>query len=54
LMLLEDQSREVRLRVVSILVTMDDPDITQRLRLHLVDERDPTVAFRIRRNLDIR
>jgi hypothetical protein len=33
---------------------MNDPGVSQRLRMHLVDERDPTVAARIRRVLDLR
>lgn len=54
LMMLDDRSREVRLRVVSVLATLNDRAITQRLRMHLMDERDPTVAARIRRLLDVR
>jgi hypothetical protein len=54
LMMLGDDSRDVRLRVISILATMNDPDVTQRLRMHLVDERDPTVEARIRRVLGLR
>ncbi len=54
LMMLGDKSREVRLRVISVLATMNDPEVGSRLRAHLVDERDPTVAFRIRRVLDLR
>jgi hypothetical protein len=54
LMLLEDPSRDVRLRVISVMATMNDPAMTQRLRLQLVDERDPTVAARIRRVLKLR
>lgn len=53
-LMLEDDSREVRLRTVSVLATMRDPAINQELRMHLVGEQDPTVAFRIRRSLDIR
>jgi len=33
---------------------MDDPAIAGRLRTHLVDERDPAVASRIRRVLNLR
>lgn len=54
LMLLEDPNRDVRLRVISVLATLDDPQIDQRLRLHLLDENDPTVASRIRRVLKLR
>jgi hypothetical protein len=54
LMMLSDDSRDVKLRVISVLATMNDPDVTQRLRMHLVDERDPTVEARIRRVLGLR
>jgi hypothetical protein len=54
LMMLSDKSRDVKLRVISVLATMKDPDVSSQLRMHLVDERDPTVAFRIRRVLDLR
>jgi hypothetical protein len=54
LMLLDDPSRDVKLRVISVLATMNDPTISQRLQLHLVDEEDPTVAARIRRVLKLR
>ncbi len=54
MMMLDDESRDVKLRVISILATMKDPDVNQRLRMHLVDERDPTVAARIRRVLNLR
>jgi hypothetical protein len=54
LMMLDDRSREVRLRVISVLATMNDRAVTQQLRIHLVDERDPIVAARIRRVLDVR
>ena len=53
LMLLEDENREVKLRTVSVLATMRDPTITQRLKMHLVDEKDLTVAHRIRRVLKL-
>jgi hypothetical protein len=54
LMMLDDESRDVKLRVISVLATMNDPGVSQRLKMHLVDERDPTVAARIRRVLDLR
>lgn len=54
LMMLDDPARDVRLRAISVLATMDDPAIAQRLRLQLADERDPTVAARIRRILKLR
>ena len=54
LRLLQDESRDVRLHTISILGSMDDPAIAERLQSHLVDERDPTVAARIRRVLNLR
>jgi HEAT repeat protein len=54
LLLLQDESRDVRLHTISILGSMDDPAIARRLQSHLADERDPTVAARIRRVLDLR
>jgi len=54
LMLLRDGSRDVKLRSVSVLATMKDPGINQQLRMHVTEERDPTVAARIRRVLDLR
>ncbi len=54
LLLLQDPDRDVRLRTVSSLGTMDDPAIAGRLQAHLDDERDPAVASRIRRVLDLR
>lgn len=54
LMLLQDESRDVKLKVVSVLGTMNDPEITGKLQMHLVDESDPTVVARIRRVLKLR
>ena len=54
LLLLQDPDRDVRLRAVSCLGSMDDPAIAGRLQTHLVEERDPAVASRIRRVLDLR
>lgn len=54
LMMLSDTSRDVKLRAISVLATMKDADVDGRLKMHLVEERDPTVAFRIRRVLDLR
>ena len=54
LMLLQDDSRDVKLRTVAILGTMNDPEVSRRLRMRLVDEADPTVAARIRRVLQLR
>ncbi len=53
-MMAEDESREVRLRVVAILGTMNDHAAENRLRTLMVQERDPTVAARIRRVLKLR
>lgn len=54
LLLLQDSDRDVRLRAVASLGSMDDPAIAGRLQMHLVDERDPAVASRIRRVLNLR
>ena len=54
LMLLQDPNREVRLRTVSSLGTMDDRAIVRRLQSMLDGERDPAVASRIRQVLDRR
>lgn len=54
LLLLQDPNRDVRLRTVSSLGTMDDPAIVRRLQTLLGGERDPAVASRIRRVLDLR
>lgn len=54
LLLLQDADREVRLRTISSLGSMDDPAIAASLQTHLVDERDPAVASRIRRVLNLR
>jgi hypothetical protein len=54
LMMLDDRSRDVKLRVISVLATMKDPSIDRRLQSHLMNESDPTVSARIRRVLDLR
>lgn len=54
LMLLDDPSRDVKLRVISALATMSDPGIEGQLRMRLADEPDPTVAARIERVLQLR
>ncbi|MGI9471433.1 MAG: HEAT repeat domain-containing protein [Rubripirellula sp.] len=54
LMLLQDDNRDVKLKVISVLGTMSDPEIAGKLQMHLVDETDPTVAARIRRVLKLR
>jgi hypothetical protein len=51
MLMLDDENRDVKLHVVSALATMNDPDVDQKLRMHLVDETDLTVAARIRRVL---
>ena len=54
MMLLDDHDREVRLRAISALADMKDPWVGQQLRLRMADEKDQTVAFRIRRVLNLR
>lgn len=49
-----DAERDVRLAAVSQLGAIADPDIRDALRERLRDERDPTVATRIRRFLGLR
>lgn len=53
-MMARDEHRDVRLRVVSVLATMNDPEAQNRLRTLMVDETDPIVAARIRRVLNLR
>lgn len=53
-LLLSDPSRDVKLLAISVLATMDDPSVSQRLHMHLAHEQDPTVAARIRRVLKLR
>ncbi|MFG0263381.1 MAG: hypothetical protein ACF788_13395 [Novipirellula sp. JB048] len=53
-LLLDDESREVRLRTISVIATMNDAAMTQKLRQRLVDERDPIVNAKIRRVLKLR
>lgn len=54
LMLLDDESRDVKLQAISVLATMNDPAVNNQLRLRVTEERDPTVAARIRRVLNLR
>jgi len=54
LLLLQDSDRDVRSRTISSLGSMDDPAITASLQSHLAQERDPAVASRIRRVLNLR
>ena len=54
LFLLDDESREVKLRAISVLATMNDPAITAELRARLVDQSDPLIAARLSRVLRLR
>lgn len=49
-----DAERDVRLQAISRLGTMDDPEVRAALRKRLQEERDPTIATRIRRFLGLR
>ncbi len=53
-MLLDDESRDVQLRAISVLATMNDPAVNQELRMRLVDQTDPIIAARLRRVLNLR
>ena len=52
--LLSDNHRDVRLRTISVIATMNDPDAEHILRLRLAPEQDPVVAARLRRVLKLR
>ncbi|TWU37818.1 hypothetical protein Q31b_46070 [Novipirellula aureliae] len=52
--LLNDSYREVRLKTISVIATMNDPEMMQTLRSRLEQERDPIVNARIRRVLKLR
>jgi HEAT repeats len=52
--MLHDGHRDVRLRAISVIATMNDPDAMTVLRLRLAQEGDTTVAARLRRVLDLR
>ncbi len=54
LWLAEDANREVRLRAISSLASMNDPAVKKALRGRLAAESDQTVAARIRRAVDVR
>lgn len=54
LMLMDDRSRDVKVRALSVLATMRDSAITKELQDRLARERDPTVAARIRKVLELR
>jgi hypothetical protein len=49
-MLSRDEHREVRLRVASVIATMDDPEARDFLQTWMIEETDPSVAARIRRS----
>ena len=53
-MMLGDENRQVKLRVISVLATMKDAFVDQRLQTQLVREPDTQVASQIRRVLDLR
>ncbi len=50
-MLSRDEHRDVRLRVVSVIATMNDPEANDFLQSWMIEETDPSVAARIRRVL---
>jgi hypothetical protein len=52
--MLHDGHRDVRLRAISVIATMNDPDAMTVLRVRLAQEDDMTVAARLRRVLDLR
>ena len=52
--LLTDKDREVRLKTISVMATMNDREMNSRLQMRLSDERDPIVTARIRRVLNLR
>ncbi|MEZ6086512.1 MAG: HEAT repeat domain-containing protein [Pirellulaceae bacterium] len=51
LWLADDGERSIRLRALSALGTMDDPNVIKELRALLAGEQDPAVAARIRQAL---
>jgi len=53
-MLLGDENRQVKLRTISVLATMKDAYVDQRLRKRLNEESDTKVASQIRRVLELR
>ncbi|WP_442507300.1 HEAT repeat domain-containing protein [Novipirellula sp. SH528] len=53
-LLLNDDNREVRLRTISVIATMNDSAMKQKLRSRLADERDPIVTSKIRSALQLR
>ncbi len=54
LWLAEDSNREVRLRAISSLATMNDSAVKQNLRKRLPNEQDPIVIAHLRRVVDVR
>ncbi len=53
-MMLGDENRQVKLRAISVLATMKDAYVDQRLQSQLASEPDTKVASQIRRVLDLR
>ncbi|TWU60802.1 hypothetical protein Poly51_10830 [Rubripirellula tenax] len=53
-MMSRDESREVRLRVISVIATMNDRDARNHLQKLMIDESDPIVAARLRKVLQLR
>ncbi len=53
-MLLNDESREVRMRTITVIGTMNDPAMSEKLRDQLMEERDPIVNAKIRSVLGLR
>jgi len=54
LMLLDDPNSRIKLRAVSVLATMNDAYIDQRLRAHAASEPNATIAGQIREMVDRR
>ncbi|MEM9587275.1 MAG: HEAT repeat domain-containing protein [Planctomycetota bacterium] len=52
MILLEDPHRNVRMKVISVLMTWQDVEVKQRLRMHLAKESDPFVVQRLKRHLE--
>ena len=53
-LLLDDSSREVKLRSIELLTQLHDPSLLELLRCRLPHETDQTVAFRMRQALKLR
>ena len=54
LWLAEDSNREVRMRSISLLATMNDAAVNQKLRLRLPHEHDPAVIAHLNRALSVK